>query len=73
MLIYIYCQEWLDFLLHLSNANEVELKWMPSAGVGDVQEALERGRIDEMVEILNSVVPTVTTESSDGVFNCFSV
>ena len=68
----IYCQEQLDFLLHLSNTNKVELKWIPSTGVGDVWEAIERGRIDKLVEILNSAVPTVTTESSDSVFNSFS-
>ena len=44
---------------------EAELKWILSAGVGDIQIALERGSIDELVEILNSVVPTVTAESSD--------
>ena len=50
---------------HLGNATEAELKWILSAGVGDIRKALERGGIDELVEILNSAVPTVTVESSD--------
>ena len=56
----------------MSNANEAELKWIPSAGVGDVQETLKRGGIDELMEILNSTVATVTTESPDGVSSSFS-
>ena len=45
VLKYVYCQEQLNFSSHLSNANEAELKWTLSAGVGDVWEALERGEI----------------------------
>ena len=49
------------------------MKWIPSAGVGDIQKALERGGIDELVEILDSAVPTVTVESSDPIFSSSSL
>ena len=52
---------------------EAELKWIPSAGVGDIWKALERGGIDELVEILNSAVPTVTTESSEPISSSSSL
>ena len=65
ILKYIYHQERLDFSSHLSNTTEAELSWMPSAGIGDVRRALGRGGIDELMTVLSSAVPTVTTESSD--------
>lgn len=65
ILKYIYRQERLDFSSHLSNATEAELSWVPSAGIGDVRRALGRGGIDELMTILSSAVPAVTTESSD--------
>lgn len=53
---YIYRQERLNFSLYLGAATEAELKWiLPSADVGDVQEAF-RGGIDKLVEILDSAV-----------------
>ena len=65
ILKYIYHQEWLNFSLHLSNTTEAELSWMPSAGIGNVQRALGRGGIDELMTVLGSAVPVITTESSD--------
>ena len=65
ILKYIYHQEWLDFSLHLSNTTEAELSWIPSMGFGNVWRALGRGGIDELMMVLSSAVPTVTTESSD--------
>ena len=65
ILKYIYHQEWLNFSLHLSNMTEAELSWMPSVGIGNVQRALGRGGIDELMTFLGSAVPVITTESSD--------
>ena len=73
VLKYIYYQEQLNFSLHLGNTTEVELKWIPSAGVGDIQKALERGGIDELVEIMNIAVPAVTAESSDHISSSSSL